>query len=285
VHPIPLDDPRVTRNYRKLLPNLLPIVPRSLRDTLQTEDDYICVAEDDEFIGRNSTSFEIILPFGPPTALSSPQLALYRAVDEGDEAALRTAKLNPARPGTLHSTWFGLPPHDPSDGADNTYELWLEANGEVIARFGPLVVVEGELPAAPMLPAGPPVAAAGEPQRTIPFLSQLSSYAGLSNGQLSVFQDTDERLHLHRWDASEQRWCLVGVVHTPHKLEELDGVQYDKVIDIEIDSASMGFLQLRLGFNLADDADEVARRCCNAHSLPDEYRPQIAEYICMISQM
>ena len=44
-------------------------------------------------------------------------------------------------------------------------------------------------------------------------------------------------------------------------------------------------MQFELGFNEDEDADEVAAQCCAKHGLPDEYRPQIAEYVMMMGQL
>ena len=82
-----------------------------------------------------------------------------------------------------------------------------------------------------------------------------------------MFQESSGELSAYRWSGGE--WEFVGRVApamrraaTETSKEELDGELFDKVIAVEIDSASKGLLVLHLGFNDEDDPDEVARRFC-----------------------
>ena len=79
--------------------------------------------------------------------------------------------------------------------------------------------------------------------------------------------------------AAATRLGLDDAAMSSTRKEELDGEAFDRVITVEIDSASRGFLVLRLGFDHGDDPAEVARGFCAKHALLDEYIPQIGAYV------
>ena len=54
----------------------------------------------------------------------------------------------------------------------------------------------------------------------------------------------DEKYHLYQWVQSDGAWKAVGVVRNPIEQKVLDGVSYDKIVYISIDSASMGLVEV-----------------------------------------
>ena len=60
---------------------------------------------------------------------------------------------------------------------------------------------------------------------------------------------------------------------------ELDGQLFDRIIPVEIDSASKGQLSLMLGVNKGDNPKLIAAEFCKKHGLLDEYIPQIAMFV------
>jgi phospholipase A-2-activating protein len=114
----------------------------------------------------------------------------------------------------------------------------------------------------------------------LPSAEEREAYEGAREGDVSLFREGADAVGAFRWSGG--RWERVGTVAPAVRRaasEELDGETFEKVISIEIDSASKGFLVLPLGFNREDDPMEVARRFCAKHELLDEYVEQIAAYV------
>ena len=127
---------------------------------------------------------------------------------------------------------------------------------------------------------GTVASAAPEGGAALPAAAEREAYEGAREGDVSLFREGGDAVVAFRW--SKGSWERVGTVAPTVRRaakEELDGEYFDRVISIEIDSASKGFLALMLGFNRDDDPAEVARRFCAKYELQDEYIEQIAAYI------
>ena len=123
-------------------------------------------------------------------------------------------------------------------------------------------------------------AAANAVEAGAPLADERAAYVGASEGDVSLFREGGGTLAAFRWAAGG--WERVGPVVAATRRapkEELDGVWFDRVITVEIDSASRGFLVMMLGFNHDDDPADVARGFCAKHGLLDEYVEHIAAYV------
>ncbi|CAN0130745.1 unnamed protein product [Phaeothamnion confervicola] len=115
-----------------------------------------------------------------------------------------------------------------------------------------------------------------------PSASELNDFAGAHDGQLSAFADAGGcGSVVYQWNAAGRRWRLVGPLLLPARRPQLDGVAYDIVIPVEVDSARLGYLELQLGLNFGDDVATVAEEFCRRHQLGPEYPPQIEAFIRM----
>mmetsp|Transcript_31494 Transcript_31494/g.40488 ORF Transcript_31494/g.40488 Transcript_31494/m.40488 type:complete len:526 (+) Transcript_31494:217-1794(+) len=113
--------------------------------------------------------------------------------------------------------------------------------------------------------------------------SELVQYRGSQEGEISLFQDCQNKVTAYRWVNGS--WQKVGSVTEPVKREELDGVFYDMVLPVEVDSASKGFLSLMMGFNFDDCPDTKAREFCLKYDLSEEYHSQISTFVSQYQAM
>jgi hypothetical protein len=107
-------------------------------------------------------------------------------------------------------------------------------------------------------------------------LSEQANCKGECNGALSLFW-LNGVAAVYEW-CDKLGWVLRGPISQPRKRQELDGEYYDSVIDVEVDSASKGYLQLKIGFNQGDRANDVATNFCARHNLGPEYIEQIKSF-------
>ncbi|GKY98461.1 hypothetical protein MPSEU_000803400 [Mayamaea pseudoterrestris] len=107
---------------------------------------------------------------------------------------------------------------------------------------------------------------------------------GSSEGQVQLFQ-RDGIAIAAQWSAASQTWIEVGqVMGNPGGGggdNVIDGITYDHVFPIEVDSPSHpgGVASLRLGYNNGENPFVAAQRFIDAHVLPQYHLSQIADYI------
>ncbi|CAN0125938.1 unnamed protein product [Ectocarpus sp. 12 AP-2014] len=122
----------------------------------------------------------------------------------------------------------------------------------------------------------------------LPSTSEMSVMVGAEDGQLSAFacHETGEA-KVFRWTEAVggggAKWEQLGTLRPPVRKVAFEGGLYDKVIPVEVESASRGFLALQLGVNHGDDPKAVADAFCKKHSLGPEYLPQIEQFLFIAS--
>ncbi|CAM9812711.1 unnamed protein product [Ectocarpus sp. 6 AP-2014] len=122
----------------------------------------------------------------------------------------------------------------------------------------------------------------------LPSTSEMSVMVGVEDGQLSAFacHETGEA-KVFRWTEAVggggAKWEQLGALRPPVRKVAFEGGLYDKVIPVEVESASRGFLALQLGVNHGDDPKAVADAFCKKHSLGPEYLPQIEQFLFIAS--
>ncbi|CAM9815265.1 unnamed protein product [Scytosiphon promiscuus] len=132
--------------------------------------------------------------------------------------------------------------------------------------------------------------ALGEGGHVLPSVSDMGVMVGAQDGQLSAFVDEPSgAAQVFRWregaggTAGDAGWESLGTLQPPVRKIPFEGGLYDKVIPVEIESASRGFLMFQLGVNRGDDPKQVADAFCQKHSLGPEYLPQIEQFLLIAS--
>lgn len=83
-----------------------------------------------------------------------------------------------------------------------------------------------------------------------------------------------------QWDASSGSWVEMGeIVSRPGNKEEIDGVAYDHVLPVEIDTAGGGTATLKLGYNVGDNPFVSAQQFIDKYELPQGHLAQVADHI------
>ncbi|GBG29098.1 Guanine nucleotide-binding protein subunit beta-2-like 1 [Hondaea fermentalgiana] len=103
---------------------------------------------------------------------------------------------------------------------------------------------------------------------------------GGSDGEVKMF-NKEGQAWVYSWSASSQTWIEVGeVMGDAGGKEMIDGVEYDKVVPVEIeDPSSGGVRKLQLGFNNEDSPYVVAQQFVAKHELSEHHTQQIAEFV------
>lgn len=102
---------------------------------------------------------------------------------------------------------------------------------------------------------------------------------GKSEGQVSLFQK-DGIAIAAQWSMASQTWIEVGqVMGSSEDAGTIDGVKYDHVLPIEVDTTGGGVAKLQIGYNNGENPFVSAQRFIDAHMLPQYHLAQIADYI------
>eukprot|EP00752_Nemacystus_decipiens_P015590 g13913.t1 len=120
----------------------------------------------------------------------------------------------------------------------------------------------------------------------LPSVAEMGVMVGARDGQLTAFADeATGAAQVFRWTEApgggEGKWDNLGPLEPPTRKMKFEGCLYDKVIPVEVESASRGFLMFQLGVNRGDDPKGVADAFCRKHSLGPEYLPQIEQFLLM----
>ncbi len=104
-------------------------------------------------------------------------------------------------------------------------------------------------------------------------------HQGKSEGQVQVFQKDGVAIAA-QWSAVSGTWIEVGqVVGQSQDAGMIDGVKYDHVLPIEVDTEGGGVAKLNIGYNNGENPFMAAQRFIDAHMLPQYHLAQIADYI------
>jgi phospholipase A-2-activating protein len=102
---------------------------------------------------------------------------------------------------------------------------------------------------------------------------------GKSEGQVQLFQKDGVAIAA-QWSAASGTWIEVGqVMGTSQDAGMIDGVKYDHVLPIEVDTEGGGVAKLNIGYNNGENPFVAAQRFIDAHMLPQYHLAQIADYI------
>jgi phospholipase A-2-activating protein len=102
--------------------------------------------------------------------------------------------------------------------------------------------------------------------------------AGTSEGQVCVFRKETKAIAA-QWSAASQAWVEIGdVVGGAGSKETLDGVEYDYVLSVEMETPN-GIADLKLGCNSGENPFTAAQRFIDANSLGNQHLNQIADFI------
>ena len=102
---------------------------------------------------------------------------------------------------------------------------------------------------------------------------------GRSEGQVQVFNKGGIAVAA-QWSAASRTWIEVGqVMGSSEDSGTIDGVQYDHVLPIEVDTQGGGVAKLKIGYNTGENPFSAAQRFIDAHMLPQHHLSEIADYI------
>ena len=103
---------------------------------------------------------------------------------------------------------------------------------------------------------------------------------GTSPGQVKVFNKGGVAW-VYSWSAESFTWVEVGQAmgQAGGEQNEIDGVRYDKVLDIEVEEPGVGVRKLKIGINQGDNPYAVAQAFIDKHGLRNDNLEQIVHYI------
>lgn len=111
-----------------------------------------------------------------------------------------------------------------------------------------------------------------------------SSIQGSKHGEAKLFR-REGKLWYYTWNAPNFAWDLIGECQGVMKENKIDGVEYDDVIDVEVESASSGGLRvLKIGINANDNPYNVASDFCKKNDIPLDQIEAIVNHIAMQTQ-
>lgn len=109
-------------------------------------------------------------------------------------------------------------------------------------------------------------------------LPLFSTRGTAADGKVQMF-NKNGRAFCYRFDASLGDWIELGeVVSQANSKTMLNGVEYDHVIDVEMETSN-GLSMLKLGYHDLESPYEAAQRFINENGLEQTYLDQIATYI------
>ena len=104
------------------------------------------------------------------------------------------------------------------------------------------------------------------------------SHHGKSEGQVMVF-NKDGKMIAAQWSADSATWIEIGEVTGNGDGGDVNGVRYDHVLPVEIDTPSDGVRSLSIGYNNLESAYDAAQRFIDENGLGQHYLRQIADWI------
>ena len=103
-------------------------------------------------------------------------------------------------------------------------------------------------------------------------------HPGKSEGQVMVF-NKDNKMVAAQWSADSTTWIEIGEVTGNGDGGEVNGVTYDHILPVEIDTPNEGVRCLNIGYNNLESAFDAAQRFINENGLDQHYLRQIADWI------
>ena len=100
---------------------------------------------------------------------------------------------------------------------------------------------------------------------------------GRSDQQVAVF-NKDGTLIAAQWSAISATWIEIGVVTGSGDGGQLDGVTYEHIMPVEIETSG-GLKTLKLGYNNGENPFIVAKRFVDSNGLDNTYVQEIADWI------
>ena len=117
----------------------------------------------------------------------------------------------------------------------------------------------------------------------LPAWETNANQRGTSEGQVHLFRKGSVAIAA-QWSMASQCWIEVGQVMGnagggSGDGGTIDGVAYDHVLPIEVDTTGGQVARLQIGYNTGENPFTAAQRFIDAHMLPQYHLPQIADYI------
>lgn len=113
----------------------------------------------------------------------------------------------------------------------------------------------------------------------LPKWEMRSIHVGRKEGQVQVFS-RDGKAIAAQWNDAARTWIEVGeVTGSNPNAGSIDGVQYDHVLPIEVDTPDGGVQKLQIGYNNGDNPFSTAQKFIDDYMLDQNYLSQIADYI------
>ena len=103
-------------------------------------------------------------------------------------------------------------------------------------------------------------------------------HPGKSDGQVMVF-NKDGKMIAAQWSSDSATWIEIGEVTGNGDGGQVNGVQYDHILPVEIDTPSEGVKCLNIGYNNLESAYDAAQRFIDENGLGQHYLRQIADWI------
>ena len=117
----------------------------------------------------------------------------------------------------------------------------------------------------------------------LPVWETSATRQGTSEGQVQLFRKGDIAIAA-QWSVASGCWIEVGQVMGNAGGDNaaagtIDGVAYDHVLPIEVDTTGGEVARLQIGYNNGENPFDAAQRFIDAHVLPQYHLAQIADYI------
>lgn len=107
---------------------------------------------------------------------------------------------------------------------------------------------------------------------------QRQQMIGRSEGQVQLFQKNGVAIAA-QWSMTSRTWIEVGQVMGSKESGTIDGVSYDHVLPIEVDTTGGEVAKLQIGYNNGENPFVAAQRFIDAHMLPQYHLADISDYI------
>ncbi|CAB9511653.1 Phospholipase A-2-activating protein [Seminavis robusta] len=107
---------------------------------------------------------------------------------------------------------------------------------------------------------------------------QRQQMIGRSEGQVQLFQKNGRAIAA-QWSMASRTWVEVGEVMGSRDSGTIDGVAYDHILPIEVDTTGGEVAKLQIGYNNGENPFVAAQRFIDAHMLPQHHLSEIADYI------
>jgi len=111
-----------------------------------------------------------------------------------------------------------------------------------------------------------------------PLWEQRSQRVGKKDGDVCLFNKNGDQIAA-LWSVVSATWIEVGAVTGSGNGGVINGVYYDNVMPVEMETPSHGVQTLQLGYNTGENPFVAAKRFIDENQLQPQYLQQIADWI------